>query len=64
MTPPDASIKARARQIIDELPDESGWDELLYRLFVVAKIERGLADAREDRTLSHDEVLREFGLSA
>jgi len=55
-------VKAEAHRIVDELPEGAGWDELAYAIFVREKIERGRKASREGRTVSHEEVLREFGI--
>lgn len=54
------TAKEAARQIIDHLPDQATWDDIMYELYVKQKIEAGLADARAGRTVPHDEVKAEF----
>jgi len=41
---------------VSELPDDATLDDAFERLFVLHKIERGLKDAREGRTMTQDEV--------
>lgn len=48
--------KETARRIINILPDQATWDDILYALYVRQKIERGLSDAATDRTVSHDRL--------
>jgi predicted transcriptional regulator len=55
------SAKQQARALIDELPDDAGWDEIAYRIEVRASIERGLADSRAGRLSPQEEVERRFG---
>lgn len=50
------SAKDAARQIIDHLPEQATWDDIMYELYVKQKIERGLKAADEGRTLSHEEA--------
>ena len=50
------SIKEEARRIIDALPDNSSWSDLMYEIYVHREIELGLADLDAGRTKSHDEV--------
>ena len=52
------SAKDAARQIIDHLPDQATWDDIMYEFYVKQKIERGLKAADEGRTLSHEEAKR------
>jgi len=48
-----SSAKEAARQIIDHLPDQATWDDIIYELYVKQKIEAGLRAAEEGRTVSH-----------
>ena len=52
------SVKEAARSVIDSLPDDATWDDLMYRLYVRHKIEAGLNAADEGRTVPHEEMKR------
>ena len=52
------SAKEAARQIIDRLPDQATWDDIMYELYVKQKIEAGLKAADEGRTVAHEEAKR------
>lgn len=52
------TAKEAARQVIDRLPDEATFDDIMYELYVRQKIEAGLESVGEGRTISHDEVRR------
>jgi len=54
------SIKTEARRLVDQLPDDATWDDLMYEIFVRQAIEAGLADSRVGRTVPVAEV-RERG---
>lgn len=54
------SAKQAARQIIEHLPEQAGWDQIMYQLDVQQKIEAGLADVRAGHTVSHKEVKTEL----
>lgn len=54
------TAKQAARQIIEHLPEQASWDQIMYQLYVKQKIEAGLADVRAGRTVSHDEVKAEL----
>jgi len=45
-------------QTIQELPEDSGYDEILRELAFARMIERGLTDAEAGRTISHEEMGR------
>ena len=56
------NIKKAAHQLIDKLPDNVTWDEVIYEIELRREIEEGLADSNAGRTVSSDEVRKEFGL--
>jgi predicted transcriptional regulator len=58
-----ANTKAEAHKLIDQLPDDATWEQLAYQIEVRASIERGLTDVHAGRTLSHEEIRNEFGIS-
>lgn len=48
--------KDAVRDLLDRLPDDCSLEDVLYHLYVLQKIDRGLADAEAGRTVSHEEV--------
>ena len=48
------TAKESARDTIDHLPDQAGWDDILHGLYVKRKIEEGFADVEAGRTVSHE----------
>ncbi len=56
------SIKQQAREIVDALPEDADWDELMRRIYVRKSIQKGVDDSNAGRTSSVDEVRDEFGL--
>jgi predicted transcriptional regulator len=57
------SIKEEARRIVEQLPENSTWDDLMHEIYVRQAIERGLADSEAGRTTSVEAVREKFGLS-
>ena len=55
-----ATVKEALKDIINQLPEECSWDEVMSRIYVRQKIESALADIAAGRTISHDEVFEEF----
>lgn len=53
-------VKEEAIKLIEGLPDESSWDDILYEIYVKKKIATGLDAASEGRTVPHDEVEKRF----
>jgi predicted transcriptional regulator len=58
----DVSVKKEAKRLVDELPDDATWDDLMYRIYVRQSIEAGIRDADAGRVVSVDEVRARFGL--
>ncbi len=59
---PDTSLRDEAHRLVDQLPDDGTWDDLLYQIYVRQSIDAGLADIKAGRVVSSDEVRRKLGL--
>jgi len=57
-----SNIKEEARKLIEIMPDDSTWDDLMHKIYVRQAIESGLADSQAGRTTSVETVRAEFGL--
>ena len=55
-------IKDEAQKLIESLPDDSTWDDLMQQIYVRQAIEAGLADSQAGRTTSVETLRAEFGL--
>ncbi len=55
-------IKAIAHHLIDSLPDDATWDDLMERFYIRQTIEAGLRDLTQGRVAVVSEVRRQFGL--
>lgn len=53
-----ATAKQRALQIVEELPEDSSYEDILRELAFERMIERGLADAEAGRTITSEEMRR------
>ena len=51
-----SSVKDAARAIVDNLPEQATWDDLMYELYVKQKIDAGLEAAARGDTVPHEEV--------
>lgn len=58
MTTATTTPKELMLQTIEELPDDSSYEEILRELAFARMVERGLADADAGRTISHEEMGR------
>jgi hypothetical protein len=63
-TSSQTNIKLKVREAIESLPEDATWDDVMDRLYVRQKIEAGLRDVEQGRTLSVEEVRRRFGLGS
>lgn len=61
---PNSKIKQQAHELIDQLPDDATWRDVVYEMVVRREIELGLADSNPNRTTSAENVLKEFGFDA
>ena len=58
---PQPSAKQLLRDVVEQLPPEATVEEAMERLYLVAKIERGLVQAEAGQTLRHEEVRARLG---
>jgi len=57
-------IKEEAQHLLEKLPDNATWDDLMYQIYVRQTIEAGLEDSEVGRTIIDvKEVRNKFGLS-
>lgn len=56
------NIKQQARSLIETLPDNCTWDDIMHQVYLVLAIEAGLADRQAGRIKSVEEVRSLFGL--
>jgi hypothetical protein len=53
---PMSIIKEEAKKLIDKLPDQATWDDIMYEFYVKKKLAVALEAADEGRIVSHKEV--------
>jgi predicted transcriptional regulator len=56
--PKEASAKQAVVEIVQGMPEDSSYDEILHELFLNHMIERGLADVEAGRTISDEEMAK------
>lgn len=54
------SIKDNAKKIIDDLPDDVSYDELIKGLLFKRMVERGIRDSQLNKITSDEELGREI----
>ncbi|OHB75365.1 MAG: hypothetical protein A2Z25_16805 [Planctomycetes bacterium RBG_16_55_9] len=58
------NIKKQAYHLLEKLPDNATWDDLMYEIYVRQTIEAGIEDSKAGRTTDVKEVRARFGLTA
>ncbi len=58
------SIKEEARRLVDELPEEATWEDLMERIYIHQTIDDGIEDSKAGRTIDVKEVRVRFGFSS
>ena len=56
------NIKEEAHRLVENLPEEATWDDLMYQIYVRQAIEAGIEDIEAGRTVGTKEVRVMFGL--
>jgi hypothetical protein len=54
--------KDEAHRIIDRMPPNATWDDLMREIYVREVIERGLADSKAGRTKDVKDIRAKYGL--
>jgi predicted transcriptional regulator len=52
--------KEAALKLIENLPDDASLEDIMYELYFRARVERGLREVEDEKTVSHDEVMRDI----
>ncbi|MCX7011914.1 MAG: hypothetical protein NTW86_05000 [Candidatus Sumerlaeota bacterium] len=62
MSRPVPMTKEEAHKIVDQMPGNSTWDDLIHEIYVREAIEQGLADSQAGRTKDVKEVRAKYRL--
>ena len=57
------NIKEAAYRLVEQLPDDATWDDLMRKAYEQQAIESGLADSDAGRVTDVEAVRRRYGLS-
>jgi len=55
-------VKDKAHSLVDQMPENSTWDDLIHEIYVREAIEQGLADSKAGRTKEVRDVRAQYGL--
>jgi hypothetical protein len=59
---PTTMTRDQAHKLIDKMPEDSSWDDLIHEIYVREVIEHGLADSKAGRTKNVLDVRKQYGL--
>jgi hypothetical protein len=49
-------VKEEAKELIDKLPDQATWDDIMYEFYVKKKLAVALKAAEEGKVVSHKDA--------
>jgi hypothetical protein len=55
-------VKDEAHRLIDRLPDDATWEDLMYTIYVHQAVETGLRDSKAGCVTRINEIRNEYGL--
>lgn len=58
------NVKEEAKRLLDKLPENVTWDDLMHEIYVRQSIAAGLADSRAGKVTEVTEVRARFGLES
>ena len=58
-----SQVKDQVRKLLDEIPDDATWDDIMYEFYLRKKVEQGLADLEEGRVVSQEEIERRYSFT-
>jgi predicted transcriptional regulator len=56
-------VKEEAQKILDKIPDDATWDDIMYEFYVRQKIEASLEAEDAGEVVTHEEVEKRYLLS-
>ncbi|EMK18436.1 hypothetical protein ACLK29_05405 [Leptospira kirschneri] len=54
------STKQQAINLIESLPDDTSFDDIMEELFFSKKVQQGLTELDNNKTISHAQILEEI----
>ena len=49
-------VKDEAKKLIDNLPEQATWEDVMYQMYVKKKIATSIQAAEEGNVISHEDV--------
>jgi hypothetical protein len=60
---PSPLRKDEAHKLIDQLPADATWEDLMQQIYVRQAIEQGLSDSEQGKLQSVQEIRKKYGLA-
>ena len=57
----EAMPKEEAHKLIDQMPPNATWEDLMHEIYVRKAIEKGMADSKAGRTTPVEDVRKKYG---
>ncbi len=54
------AVKDEAKKLIDALPDQATWDDIMYEFYVKKKLEKALREAAAGDVVPHETAKKEL----
>ncbi|MDP9122610.1 MAG: hypothetical protein M3O15_14795 [Acidobacteriota bacterium] len=51
-----STVREEAQKLVDQLPDEASWDDLMYQIYVRKKIDAGRQAIADGRSFTQEEA--------
>ena len=58
-----ANVKQQVHELVDHLPDDATWDDVMYRIAVRRSIEIGLRESEAGEGVGTETLRKDFGLA-
>ena len=55
-----SALKVEAMKLVEQLPEEANWDDLMYQIYVRQKIEAGLQAIADGDFLTQEQAEQRF----
>lgn len=56
-------LKKEMKSLLEDLPEDAGWDDVMYRIYVRQSIEQGLKDSEQGKVIPHEEIKKKYRLA-
>ena len=57
---PMSVVKEEAKKLIDGLPEQATWDDIMHELYVKKKLEKALEETATGKVVSHEAAKQEL----